>query len=107
MKILLDECVTKRLKGLLVDFNVSTVSENKWNGLRNGHLMKTAIENGFDVLITIDKNLIFQQNIKKADIIIVVFDSPTSNIADVGLFIPEFLIQIGTFTKGNAYLLNR
>ena len=62
MKILLDECVTKRLKPYLTEFEIFTVSEMKWNGVKNGKLMALCIESKFDLILTIDKNLMFQQN---------------------------------------------
>ncbi len=61
MKILLDECVPVRLKQHLVGFNVSTATELDWSGLKNGKLIQMAIDSGFDVLITVDKNLQFQK----------------------------------------------
>lgn len=63
MKILLDECVTKKLKKYLKEFEVFTVRESSWGGIVNGKLMKLCEDNSFDV--TIDKNLLFQQNIEK------------------------------------------
>jgi predicted nuclease of predicted toxin-antitoxin system len=60
MKILLDECVTKRLKNFLVEFDVYTVTELGLSGIKNGKLMSYCVENNFDVLLTIDKNLMFQ-----------------------------------------------
>ncbi len=65
MKILLDECVTKRLKPFLTEFKVFTVSQMKWNGIKNGKLMTLCVENNFDMLLKIDKNLMFQQNLDK------------------------------------------
>ena len=64
MKVLLDECVTKRLKPYLAGFEVFTISEMKWNGVENGELMALCVDNNFDVLLTIDKNLMFQQTPK-------------------------------------------
>ncbi|MGZ3873096.1 MAG: hypothetical protein ACXVJD_09275 [Mucilaginibacter sp.] len=63
MKILLDECVTKKLKSYLKEFEVSTVTELGWSGTKNGKLLTLCVENGFEVLSTIDKNLVNQQNI--------------------------------------------
>ena len=60
MKILLDECVTKRLKIYLEEFEVFTVSELELSGIKNGKLMTYCSENNFDILLTIDKNLMFQ-----------------------------------------------
>ena len=57
MKILLDECVTKRLKSHLPEFEVYTVREMGWGGIKNGKLMDLCVENNFEILLTIDKNL--------------------------------------------------
>ena len=72
MKILLDECVTKHLKPLLIGHEVSTVREMGWSGVKNGKLMTLCVENGFEILLTIDKNLQHQQNLDKYPITIVI-----------------------------------
>ncbi len=52
----------------MIEFEVKTVVEMNWSGLKNGNLMKVAVEENFDVLLTIDKNLEFQQNIKNTSL---------------------------------------
>lgn len=59
MKILLDECVTKRLKFYLTDFEVYTVNKLGWDGVKNGKLLTLCVENRFELLLTIDKNLLY------------------------------------------------
>jgi hypothetical protein len=54
MKILLDECVTRKLRQHLTEFEVKTVVEMGWSGLKNGSLLTAAIEDEFDILLTID-----------------------------------------------------
>jgi hypothetical protein len=61
MRILLDECVPRRLKHELGDHEVRTVTEMGWAGMKNGALLQLAAES-FDVLLTTDRNLAFQQN---------------------------------------------
>ena len=53
MKILLDECVTKKLKPYLKEFEVHTVTELGWSGVKNGRLLTLCAENGFEILLTI------------------------------------------------------
>ncbi len=65
MKILLDECITKRLKKHLEEFDVFTLNELKLSGIKNGKLLRYCAENHFDILFTIDKSLMFQQNLEK------------------------------------------
>ena len=107
MKILLDECVTKKLKGFLPDHSVFTVTDMKWNGLRNGQLMTKAAEQNFDILLTIDKNLIPQQSIGKHELIIVILDTASSKIEELKNFIPAFQKQLPSFEKRNGYIVTR
>jgi predicted nuclease of predicted toxin-antitoxin system len=105
MKILLDECVTKHLKPKLAPHEVVTVREMGWSGIKNGKLMSLCAENNFEILLTIDKNLQYQQNLDKYSIAIVIFDSNSSDISDLESFIPKFLTQIESFEKHKAHLL--
>ncbi len=105
MKILLDECVTKKLKKFLPNHSVFTVSEMKWNGLHNGQLMTKAVEQNFDVLLTIDKNLLPQQNVGKYNLIVVVFDTLSSKIEELQNFITAFENLIIGFEKRNGYIV--
>lgn len=107
MKILLDECVTKRLKPYLQGFEVFTVSEVKWNGIKNGKLMSLCSDNNFDLLLTIDKNLLFQQNLDKYKLSIVVLNSLTSKIDELILFMPSFKSQINKMEKNKAYIIEK
>ena len=107
MKILLDECVTKRLKPFLLDVEVFTVTEMRWNGIKNGKLLSLCVENGFDLLLTIDKNMMHQQNLDKFDITIVVLDSLTSKVEELKLFLPSFKVQVERFQKHKAYLIDK
>ena len=65
MKLLLDENVPRRIKNDLPEFEVFTVQEMRWNGKKNGELLALMLKNGFQVLITTDKNLQNQQNFNK------------------------------------------
>ena len=105
MKILLDECVTKKLKRFLPNHSVFTVTEMKWNGLRNGQLMTKAVEQNFHLLLTIDKNLLPQQNAGKYDLIVVVFDTSSSKIEELQKFILAFEKQLIGFEKRNGYIV--
>ncbi len=105
MKILLDECVTKRLKRYLPEFEVFTVIELGISGVKNGKLLKYCIENSFDILLTIDKNINFQQNMEKFPITLVVFDTPKSDIEYLIKYLPSFKSQLKSFAKNKSYLI--
>ena len=90
MKILLDECVTKRLKKYLEEFEVFTVRELELSGIKNGSLMTYCVGNKFDILLTIDKNIMHQQNLDKYPVTIVVLNCFTSKIEELITFLPSF-----------------
>ncbi len=106
MKILLDECVTKKLKRHLDEFEVRTVVEMGWSGYRNGTLLKAAAEAQFDLLLSIDKNMAHQQNMAKYDIAVVVFDTRRSKVDVLLDFLPEFRARIQEFSKRQISLLD-
>jgi len=107
MKLLLDECLPKRLKSSLKNYDVYTVPELGWSGVKNGKLVSLCIMNHFDILLTIDKNMLYQQNLKKYPLTIVVLNSLTSKIDELVLFIPSFLKQIHHFEKNKAYIIEK
>ena len=107
MKVLLDECVDRRLKSRLPGHEVHTVTNMQWKGLKNGVLIDAAIDGGFDMLLTIDKNLEFQQNLKKRNIIVVVFDVKQNSVKLFEPLLPVFEAQLPTFQKGVAYRIQK
>ncbi len=97
MKVLLDENLPIRLR-FLVDapHEAFTVKYLGWDGVKNGKLLRLLTENGFDVLITNDKNLEYQQNLTDVKIAILVIDS-TSNEAFV---LKDFFPKINHVLNG-------
>ena len=107
MKILLDECVTKRLKRYLEEYDVFTVRELGLGGTKNGNLMNYCVENSFDILLTIDKNIMFQQNLEKYPVTIVVLNCFTSKIEEIVTFLPSFKLQVDKLQKNQAYIIDK
>jgi len=105
MKILLDECIPIRLKQHLTGFEVRTVSEMGWSSLKNGNLMKVAIQSGFEAMLTVDKNLQYQQNLKEYDIAIVVFDVLFNRLQDFIPLIPKLIELKPVLEKKKAYII--
>lgn len=75
-RILLDECIDRRLAKKITGHFVRTAVEMGWAGLDNGRLLSRA-EKEFDVFITVDRNLSFQQNLTKFEIAVLVLRSPS------------------------------
>ncbi len=90
MKILLDECVPKKLKGHLANHEVWTVPQAGWAGKKNGVLLALAAER-FPVLITVDKDLPYQQNIQGWRIMVVVLAAENNDIESLLPLIPHLL----------------
>lgn len=72
MKLLLDENIPRKLKRDLILHDVYHVSDKGWQGKKNGQLLGLMLADGFDALITIDKNLKYQQNFIKYPIPVLV-----------------------------------
>jgi hypothetical protein len=71
MRVLLDEMLPAGVAGLLPDHEVVTVQAAGFKGLKNGQLLRNAVADGFDVLLTADRNLPEQQNISVSGIAVV------------------------------------
>jgi hypothetical protein len=63
MRVLLDECVPRALRNDISGHEVRTVAEAGWAGVKNGELLRLAAT-AFDVLITVDRSLEYQQSFK-------------------------------------------
>jgi len=71
MRVLIDECVDRRVKKHLAGQDAWTVQEMGWKGKKNGELLKEMVRNNFEVFLTIDKGFRHQQNIKAAGVAVV------------------------------------
>lgn len=82
MRVLLDECLPRRLKADLPDHEVRTVQEEGWAGLKNGELLRVAAGQ-FDVLLTVDRNIAFQQNLSGLSIAVVAMVASSNRLHDL------------------------
>lgn len=87
MKVLLDECLPRKLKREVNAEVVTTVPEAGWASIQNGALLRLA-EQEFDVFLTNDQNLEHQQNLKNFDLAIVVLVAFTNDIDDLVPLMP-------------------
>jgi hypothetical protein len=98
MRILLDECTPRFLKHRLSGRHVSTVQEMGWAGLKNGDLLAAAGGN-FDLFITTDKNLRFQQNLTKYSLSVVLL--PSNRMSIVLNLITEIEAAVNSIKPGD------
>lgn len=101
MRILLDEQLPCQLAPYFVGHDVRTTQEQGWAGLKNGALLKEALAAGFQVLITGDGNLEFQQNLKASALFVVVLVAPTNKIEDLLPRVPGALEAIARARPGD------
>jgi predicted nuclease of predicted toxin-antitoxin system len=97
MKVLLDECTPRILKRRLTGFEVSTVQDVGWAGIKNGELLALA-ENQFDVFITTDRNLRNQQNLTGRRLAII--ELPTNQVPIVAKLAPAIQDALGKLAPG-------
>ena len=83
MRLLLDENLPKRLKLDFTEYEIYTVRDKEWNGIKNGELLKLLIENKFDALLTFDKNLQHQQNFEKYTIAVFVLSAKINSYSEL------------------------
>ena len=88
MRLLLDECVPRRLRRDLPSHTVRTVPEMGWAGKENGELLRLA-ESHFDILITTDQELKFQQTVSERNIGVVVLVAPRNKLEFLQPLVPE------------------
>jgi predicted nuclease of predicted toxin-antitoxin system len=103
MKVLLDECVPHRLKrDFGTEHETRTVAEAGFAGLENGQLMRAAAAEMFEVLITVDQNLIHQQDIQSLPLAILVIIAQHNKYEVLSQLVPHVLIALRTIRKGEV-----
>jgi hypothetical protein len=106
MRILLDECVPRGLRSELPGHDVKTVAEAGWAGVKNGELLRLASER-FDVLLTVDRNLEYQQNFQGAAIAVVVIHALSNDIAVLRPMMPQVVAAIPGAARGKVTNVGR
>lgn len=96
MKVLLDECLPKRLKRELHGQDVSRVQEMGWAGIKNGALIRLIQASDFEVFVTIDGNLEHQQNLRAINFAVVVLGAPDNTFETLRPLMPEVLNTLKT-----------
>ena len=90
MRILLDESLPHDLAPLIIGHDVSTVRAEGWTGVKNGRLLALAATT-FEVFITADRNLEFQQNLAKLPISVIVLLARKNRVQDIEPLLPELI----------------
>lgn len=104
MRILLDECVPRALKRHLPGHEVRTVPEAGWASKKNGELLELA-EGHFDLFLTVDQNLQFQQNLLKSKIAIVLLIVADNSIDTILSLLPRIESALAAIQPGEFRII--
>ena len=102
MRILIDECLNWRLGRALTGHYTVSAQKMGWSGIKNGQLLKLAVENGFDVFLTGDRNLCFQQDSTLFPIAVVVLEAEGIQLHKTLPLIPRLLELLPTLQPGTV-----
>ncbi len=99
MKIIIDECVPSIVKKRLPQRQIVTVQDMGWAGIKNGELLKL-VEDQFEIFITSDKNLRYQQNLTGRNAAIILL--PSNQVPVVESLLPKIDEIIGLIQPGES-----
>ena len=83
MKLLLDNCIDRNFAAFIKDHEVLHARDMSWRDLENGKLLAAAKDAGFAAMITVDKNIRYQQNLNKIPVAIVELDAVRNRINEL------------------------
>ena len=101
MKLLLDECLDWRLRRDLPGHEVKTVQEMGWDGIKNGRLLALA-QADFEIFLTGDRNLSFQQNLPSFFIAVVVLKAESIRLIHTRPLMPKVLAVLSSLKPGQV-----
>ena len=101
MRVLLDECVDRRLAADIQGHDVTTVPQAGWAALKNGDLLSRA-QHDFDAFVTIDRGLPFQQDLSRFSIAVLVVRVSSNRIADLRRLVPQLLGALPLAKRGEV-----
>ena len=104
MRLLLDESLPRRLARHLTGVEVDTVHDRSWSGLKNGELLRLA-ESDYDVFVTADQNLQYQQNLGGFEIGVVVLRGQTNRLEDLLPLVPDLIEASTRVAHGEVVLV--
>jgi hypothetical protein len=99
LHILFDKNVPYQLRSYLVAHNVRTAEEHGWARFANGDLLKAAEDHGFDVMVTADQSLEYQQDLKGRKLALVVLS--TNHIGVLEKHPEKLILAVDAATEGS------
>ena len=100
MKLLLDECVPRKLKNHLPGVDCQTVPEAGLAGKKNGDLLSSAEQAGFQAFLTLDQGIEYEQNLQHRTIGVVVILAKSSQLGDLLPHVPNIVEVLSSIQGG-------
>lgn len=107
MKILLDEDLPRKLRNLFPSQEVFTIQWMGWSGKENGELLSLMEKENFDVFITADKNLRYQQNLSGSRVAVFLLNVTRLRIEELEPLVPEILRRLDFVKPGQSYEIGK
>jgi|SRR6185436_2121403 len=104
MRVLLDECVPEGFRALLPDLRVVTAREAGLAGRKNGALLAAA-EGRFDVLVTVDQSIPWQQDVAAFELAVIVLRARSNSLLSLGPLVPDLLRTLSFIGPGQVIRL--
>ena len=102
MRLLFDECVDERLRLLFPAHDCQTARFANLAGLKNGRLLDAAEAGGFDVLVTVDKNIPDQQNLTGRTVSLLILCAPSNRLRDLEPLVPSATSALASIRPGQV-----
>lgn len=101
MKIFLDECIDWRLSRDITGHEVRTARQMGWTSIKNGELL-ALVAKTFDVFVTVDRNLAFQQHVAAIPVAVVVLRAKSNRLTDLRALLPELMRALNSAQPGRV-----
>ena len=102
MRILLDECIDERLRNFLTGHDCKTARYAGLAGLKNGDLLAAAETAGYDVFLTVDQGIEYEQNLTGCSIAIVILRAKSNRLKDLLPLASACLARIESIEPGHV-----
>jgi hypothetical protein len=102
MKVLLDECVPRKLKNSFPDHDCQTVPEARFSGKKNGALLSLAEDGGFEIFLTLDKGIEYEQNLADRRIAVIILRAKSNRLAELLPLVSQCIVLMKTIKPGQV-----
>lgn len=106
MRVVLDECLPRRLCRELAVHEVCTVQQMGWSGISNGRLL-SLVGRQFDAFVTVDRHLAFQQNPNILPVAVVILRAASNKIEDLRPLLPQLLSTLAVIKRGELVVIGQ